>query len=106
MRKWFNRNSQTRNKAASKFYLNDMEKHLGSLDWSKPVIIKPHQMTVTKVQLHGIMHEEDDDESIFNIFLIPTYFTRYDPRDFKCLFTSAYQKCLYGPLTSIPRPLK
>ena len=38
-----------------------------------------------------------------NIYILPTVEIN---KDFSDLFQLAYQKCLYGPLTSIPRPLK
>lgn len=39
------------------------------------------------------------------IYILPTV-SSSSKKDFSDLFQLAYQKCLNGPLTSIPRPLK
>ena len=79
--------------------LKDIGSHLGSLDWSKPVIIiKSHPILDAVVPVDSPPVDTDTLE-----FVIPRI-----PKspDFNDLFQWSYQKCLYGPLTFIPRPLK
>ena len=76
----------------------NIKNHLGSLDWSDPVIIKTISINYI-TEIVNILEVDETDQ-----FIVPPILNYKN--DFKNLFALAYQKCLYGPLTSVPRPLK
>ena len=77
-------------------YLRDIENHLVMQDWSKTR--KNSSDHVKSLKLASV--QDENDPYIFPQIL------KFKCSGFKEIFTSAYQKCLYGPLTTIPRPLQ
>ena len=70
-------------------------------DWSSTVLLYKNQNLSKSYPLNlpSITKSTDD----YCIYTLPTVCIL---PNFSDLFRSAYQKCLYGSLTSIPRPLK
>lgn len=77
-------------------YLRDIENHLILQDWSNTRKTAP--TTIESLKVAAVQDETDP-------YVFPQII-KFKCAGFKEIFTLAYQKCLYGPLTTIPRPLQ
>lgn len=67
-------------------------------DWSSTVFLYKNEK-LTDSQQQNIPEKEKSEQ----FYILPSV---HVVKDFNDIFRLAYQKCLYGPLTRIPRPLK